>query len=78
MTARQILGADAYDRAIVDTHYGPVRSIGDLERAAGVGASHLDRFAFWRPYARVAPPGAALDAGCRELRRRAIARLAHA
>ena len=78
MTVRQIIGADQYDRALLETRFGRIRSIGDLERAAGLGASHLDRFAFWRPFAKVSPPGAALDAGCRELQRLAVARLAQA
>ncbi len=45
------------------------RSIGDLERLAGVGASRDDRAAFWMAFSAL-PARETLDAGCAELRRR--------
>jgi hypothetical protein len=45
------------------------RSIGDLERLAGIGSSREDRAAFWLPFSAL-PARETLDAGCAELRRR--------
>lgn len=45
------------------------RSIGDLERLAGLGTSRDDRAAFWLDFSSL-PAREVLDAGCAELRRR--------
>lgn len=49
-----------------------VTTIGELERLAGVGASHEERFAFWRQFAHVGE--GAFEAARDELYRRIDAR----
>lgn len=44
-----------------------VRTIGELERLAGIGPTHNDRAAFWEPFSRLGVAG--LDAGVAELHR---------
>ncbi|WP_230534570.1 hypothetical protein [Microvirga roseola] len=46
-------------------------SIGQLETLAGIDRSPEGRKDFWDAYKHINPPGASLDAGCQELRRRA-------
>lgn len=46
-------------------------TIGQLEILAGIDRSPAGRKAFWGDYEHINPPGASLDAGCQELRRRA-------
>jgi hypothetical protein len=48
-----------------------VSTIGQLEIIAGIDRSPEGRKAFWDVYKHLNPPGASLDAGCQELRRRA-------
>ena len=45
------------------------RSIGELERLAGIGQAVEERAAFWAPFMSL-PAAASLDAGVAELRRR--------
>lgn len=45
------------------------RSIGDLERLAGIGAAREHRAAFWLSFSAL-PAREVLDAGCAELRGR--------
>jgi hypothetical protein len=45
------------------------RTIGELERLAGIASDLASRQAFWTPFMHLAG-SAALDAGCQELRRR--------
>ncbi len=47
-------------------------TIGDLERLAGVGPSHEERFAFWRQFSHLKHD--AFNAGRAELYRRIAAR----
>ncbi len=44
------------------------RTIGDLERLAGIGSSREDRAAFWLVFSTL-PARETLDAGCEMLRR---------
>jgi hypothetical protein len=46
-------------------------TVGHLEILAGIDRSPEGRKAFWDAYKHINPPGASLDAGCQELRRRA-------
>ena len=46
-------------------------TVGHLETLAGIDRSPECRMAFWDAYKHINLPGASLDAGCQELRRRA-------
>ena len=49
-------------------------SIGGLERLAGIGQTHDERYGFWTAYSHL-PGSQSLDAGTAELKRRIRARV---
>lgn len=61
-------------RAPTHAACGPSRTIGEVEKMAGIGPSHDERFAFWRQFAHLGDN--AFQAGRAELYAR-IAAKAH-
>lgn len=55
--------------AVVEEAIRRAGSIGELERLAGVGQTHAERYEFWKEYSRLSGEES-LDAGVAELKRR--------